>query len=194
MLNVWITVLFFPLTCEWFLPLFALPNSGSSFQSQDSFKCPLGEGKEGKGQSSTSVLNEICFRICIFSNLSLRLNEAGTHAWENSLVVTSLLPCFGFAFLSVYLVTFQFVCQARIRLSVTCHIFQVFLGALSFVYFAKALAEGYLKSTITQIERRFDIPSSLVGVIDGSFEIGRYCRCLVLLLHTRSSRCDYRHP
>ncbi|KAI4586378.1 hypothetical protein MJG53_004165 [Ovis ammon polii x Ovis aries] len=49
---------------------------------------------------------------------------------------------------------------------------QVFLGALSFVYFAKALAEGYLKSTITQIERRFDIPSSLVGIIDGSFEIG----------------------
>ncbi|KAJ8786003.1 hypothetical protein J1605_006583 [Eschrichtius robustus] len=63
--------------------------------------------------------------------------------------------------------------QAGVRLSVTCHIFQVFLGALSFVYFAKALAEGYLKSTITQIERRFDIPSSLVGVIDGSFEIGR---------------------
>ncbi|ETE66088.1 Solute carrier organic anion transporter family member 1B3, partial [Ophiophagus hannah] len=30
----------------------------------------------------------------------------------------------------------------------------------------------YLKSTITQIERRFDIPSSLVGLIDGSFEIG----------------------
>ncbi|EGW00573.1 Solute carrier organic anion transporter family member 1C1 [Cricetulus griseus] len=36
----------------------------------------------------------------------------------------------------------------------------------------RALAEGYLKSTITQIERRFDIPSSLVGIIDGSFEIG----------------------
>ncbi|XP_040091233.1 solute carrier organic anion transporter family member 1C1 isoform X1 [Oryx dammah] len=49
---------------------------------------------------------------------------------------------------------------------------KAFLGALSFVYFAKALAEGYLKSTITQIERRFDIPSSLVGIIDGSFEIG----------------------
>lgn len=61
-----------------------------------------------------------------------------------------------------------------------CHIFQVFLGALSFVYFAKALSEGYLKSTITQIERRFEIPSSLVGVIDGSFEIGRYCRCPAL--------------
>ncbi|XP_076198618.1 solute carrier organic anion transporter family member 1C1 isoform X2 [Aptenodytes patagonicus] len=49
---------------------------------------------------------------------------------------------------------------------------KVFLGALSFVYFAKALSGSYLKSTITQIERRFDIPSSLVGVIDGSFEIG----------------------
>ncbi|XP_012662232.1 solute carrier organic anion transporter family member 1C1 [Otolemur garnettii] len=53
-----------------------------------------------------------------------------------------------------------------------CGELKVFLGALSFVYFAKALAEGYLKSTITQIERRFEIPSSLVGVIDGSFEIG----------------------
>ncbi|ELK23149.1 Solute carrier organic anion transporter family member 1C1 [Myotis davidii] len=52
-----------------------------------------------------------------------------------------------------------------------CGELKVFLGALSFVYFAKALAEGYLKSTITQIERRFEIPSSLVGVIDGSFEI-----------------------
>ncbi|KAJ6666251.1 hypothetical protein lerEdw1_000523 [Lerista edwardsae] len=49
---------------------------------------------------------------------------------------------------------------------------QIFLGALSFVYFAKALSGSYLKSTITQIERRFDIPSSLVGLIDGSFEIG----------------------
>ncbi|XP_012588238.1 PREDICTED: solute carrier organic anion transporter family member 1C1 isoform X2 [Condylura cristata] len=53
-----------------------------------------------------------------------------------------------------------------------CGKLKVFLGALSFVYFAKALAGGYLKSTITQIERRFDIPSSLLGVIDGSFEIG----------------------
>uniref|UniRef100_A0A286XID9 Solute carrier organic anion transporter family member n=1 Tax=Cavia porcellus TaxID=10141 RepID=A0A286XID9_CAVPO len=53
-----------------------------------------------------------------------------------------------------------------------CGELKVFLGGLSFVYFAKALTEGYLKSTITQIERRFDIPSSLVGVIDGSFEIG----------------------
>lgn len=53
---------------------------------------------------------------------------------------------------------------------------QIFLGALSFVYFAKALSGSYLKSTITQIERRFDIPSSLVGLIDGSFEIGMWHR------------------
>ncbi|KAG8438528.1 hypothetical protein GDO86_004916 [Hymenochirus boettgeri] len=34
------------------------------------------------------------------------------------------------------------------------------------------MSGSYLKSTMTQLERRFDIPSSLVGVIDGSFEIG----------------------
>ncbi|CAB1345795.1 unnamed protein product [Coregonus sp. 'balchen'] len=48
----------------------------------------------------------------------------------------------------------------------------MFLVALSFAYFAKALSGSYMKSTITQLERRFDIPSSLTGVIDGSFEIG----------------------
>lgn len=50
--------------------------------------------------------------------------------------------------------------------------FQIFLVALSFAYFAKALSGSYMKSTITQLERRFDIPSYLIGVIDGSFEIG----------------------
>uniref|UniRef100_A0A7N8WLE0 Solute carrier organic anion transporter family member n=1 Tax=Mastacembelus armatus TaxID=205130 RepID=A0A7N8WLE0_9TELE len=49
---------------------------------------------------------------------------------------------------------------------------QVFLAALSFAYFAKALSGSYMKSTITQLERRFDIPSYLIGIIDGSFEIG----------------------
>lgn len=76
-------------------------------------------------------------------------------------------------------------CQL-VRLRVPFRVFQVFLGALSFVYFAKALTEGYLKSTITQIERRFDIPSSLVGVIDGSFEIGRYYRSPTFPLIPRS--------
>uniref|UniRef100_A0A4W4DUG7 Solute carrier organic anion transporter family member n=3 Tax=Electrophorus TaxID=8004 RepID=A0A4W4DUG7_ELEEL len=48
----------------------------------------------------------------------------------------------------------------------------MFVVALSFAYFAKALSGSYMKSTITQLERRFDIPSYLIGVIDGSFEIG----------------------
>lgn len=52
----------------------------------------------------------------------------------------------------------------------------MFLVALSFAYFAKALSGSYMKSTITQLERRFDIPSYLTGVIDGSFEIGK-CLC-----------------
>ncbi|XP_043093075.1 solute carrier organic anion transporter family member 1C1-like isoform X2 [Puntigrus tetrazona] len=36
----------------------------------------------------------------------------------------------------------------------------------------EAFQGSYMKSSITQIERRFDIPSSLIGFIDGSFEIG----------------------
>lgn len=51
---------------------------------------------------------------------------------------------------------------------------QLFLVSLAFVFFAKALSGAYMKSSITQIERRFDIPSSLSGVIDGSFEMGMY--------------------
>ncbi|XP_044137462.1 solute carrier organic anion transporter family member 1A2-like [Bufo gargarizans] len=49
---------------------------------------------------------------------------------------------------------------------------KVFLFALSFAYITKSLALVYSRSMITQIERRFNIPSSLVGVIDGSFDIG----------------------
>ncbi|XP_072530308.1 solute carrier organic anion transporter family, member 1D1 [Salminus brasiliensis] len=53
-----------------------------------------------------------------------------------------------------------------------CSKLKLFLFAMSFVYFAKAFQGSYMKSSVTQIERRFDIPSSLIGVIDGSFEIG----------------------
>ncbi|XP_029472409.1 solute carrier organic anion transporter family member 1A2 [Rhinatrema bivittatum] len=49
---------------------------------------------------------------------------------------------------------------------------KIFLLALSFAYLSKGMAGSYSKSMITQIERRFNIPASLVGVIDGSFEIG----------------------
>uniref|UniRef100_A0A673IQ49 Solute carrier organic anion transporter family member n=1 Tax=Sinocyclocheilus rhinocerous TaxID=307959 RepID=A0A673IQ49_9TELE len=48
----------------------------------------------------------------------------------------------------------------------------IFIGLLAFCYFTKSLTGAYTKSTITQIERRFEIPSSTVGIIDGSFEMG----------------------
>ncbi|XP_068458813.1 solute carrier organic anion transporter family member 1C1-like [Clinocottus analis] len=55
----------------------------------------------------------------------------------------------------------------------SCHPnLKMFIASLSFAYFAKALSGSYMKSTITQLERRFDIPSYLIGIIDGSFEIG----------------------
>ncbi|XP_028305497.1 solute carrier organic anion transporter family, member 1D1 [Gouania willdenowi] len=53
-----------------------------------------------------------------------------------------------------------------------CSKLKLFLVSMAFVYFAKAFGGAYMKSSITQIERRFDIPSSLIGVIDGSFEMG----------------------
>ncbi|KAM6436984.1 solute carrier organic anion transporter family member 1C1-like [Liasis olivaceus] len=49
---------------------------------------------------------------------------------------------------------------------------KIFLGALAFSFFAKAFSGSYMKSTMIQIERRFEISSSVVGLIDGSFEIG----------------------
>lgn len=62
--------------------------------------------------------------------------------------------------------------KAKVARATSCCSFKTFLVSLSFAYFAKALSGSYLKSTITQLERRFDIPSYLIGVIDGSFEIG----------------------
>lgn len=53
-----------------------------------------------------------------------------------------------------------------------CSKLKLFLFAMAFVYFSKAFCGAYMKSSITQIERRFDIPSSLIGAIDGSFEMG----------------------
>ncbi|XP_073418444.1 solute carrier organic anion transporter family member 1C1-like isoform X2 [Dendrobates tinctorius] len=53
-----------------------------------------------------------------------------------------------------------------------CSSLKSFLVALSFSYFAKAYSGSYMKSSITQIERRFDISSSTVGMVDSSFEFG----------------------
>ncbi|EHB09306.1 Solute carrier organic anion transporter family member 1B3 [Heterocephalus glaber] len=48
----------------------------------------------------------------------------------------------------------------------------MFLAALSFSYICKIIGGITMKTAITQIERRFDISSSVAGFIDGGFEIG----------------------
>ncbi|XP_067415282.1 solute carrier organic anion transporter family member 1B3-like [Emydura macquarii macquarii] len=53
-----------------------------------------------------------------------------------------------------------------------CTGLKVFLAALSYSYLSKTLSGIIMKSSITQIERRFDLPSSVAGLIDGSFEMG----------------------
>ncbi|XP_008108571.1 solute carrier organic anion transporter family member 1C1 isoform X1 [Anolis carolinensis] len=65
------------------------------------------------------------------------------------------------------------------RISLTLSKLKMFLIALAFSYFAKGFSGSYMKSMMTQIERRFEIPSSVAGLIDGSFEIGNL---LVLVL------------
>ncbi|XP_057638961.1 solute carrier organic anion transporter family member 1B3 [Chionomys nivalis] len=61
---------------------------------------------------------------------------------------------------------------SRPRKTRRCDGFKMFLAALSLSYICKALGGIIMKSSITQIERRFDIPSSTAGLIDGGFEIG----------------------
>ncbi|XP_025891343.1 solute carrier organic anion transporter family member 1C1-like isoform X2 [Nothoprocta perdicaria] len=60
-----------------------------------------------------------------------------------------------------------------------CSKLKIFLGALAFSFFAKGFSGSYMKSMSSQIERRFEISSSIVGIIDGSFEIGNL---MVMLL------------
>ncbi|XP_020012924.2 solute carrier organic anion transporter family member 1B3 isoform X2 [Castor canadensis] len=49
---------------------------------------------------------------------------------------------------------------------------KIFLIAMTFSFTCKALGGVLMKSSLTQIERRFEISSSLSGIIDGGFEIG----------------------
>ncbi|XP_061524326.1 solute carrier organic anion transporter family member 1C1-like isoform X1 [Phycodurus eques] len=49
---------------------------------------------------------------------------------------------------------------------------KMFIVALSFAYFCKTLTGTFMKSSITQLERRFDLSSSHIGLVDGSFEMG----------------------
>ncbi|KAK7833971.1 hypothetical protein U0070_004952 [Myodes glareolus] len=48
----------------------------------------------------------------------------------------------------------------------------MFLLALTWAFVSKSLSGTYMNSMLTQIERQFDIPTSIVGFINGSFEIG----------------------
>ncbi|KAM9673880.1 solute carrier organic anion transporter family member 1A2 isoform 1-T2 [Trichechus inunguis] len=49
---------------------------------------------------------------------------------------------------------------------------KMFLLALTCAFVSKTLSGSYMNSMLTQIERQFNLPSSLVGFINGSFEIG----------------------
>ncbi|XP_035304492.1 solute carrier organic anion transporter family member 1A5-like [Cricetulus griseus] len=49
---------------------------------------------------------------------------------------------------------------------------KMFMVALTGAYLSKSLSGVYMNSMLTQIERQFNIPTSLVGFISGSFEIG----------------------
>ncbi|XP_052577400.1 solute carrier organic anion transporter family member 1A5-like isoform X2 [Peromyscus californicus insignis] len=49
---------------------------------------------------------------------------------------------------------------------------KMFLFSLTMAYVAKSLSGAYMNSMLTQIERQFNIPTSIVGLINGSFEIG----------------------
>ncbi|XP_039188871.1 solute carrier organic anion transporter family member 1B3-like isoform X2 [Crotalus tigris] len=52
-----------------------------------------------------------------------------------------------------------------------CQGIKVFLAALAFAYFSKTFAGATMKSSLTQLERRFGIASSTTGFIDGAFEM-----------------------
>ncbi|KAM9203274.1 solute carrier organic anion transporter family member 1A2-like [Mergus octosetaceus] len=49
---------------------------------------------------------------------------------------------------------------------------KVFLLALSLAFVGKTMSGAYMNSMYTQIEKQFNIPASLVGIINGSFGIG----------------------
>ncbi|XP_032077342.1 solute carrier organic anion transporter family member 1A2 isoform X2 [Thamnophis elegans] len=60
------------------------------------------------------------------------------------------------------------------KLALTCSMskLKVFLILLYFAYLTKTMSGAYINSMLTQIERRFNIPAYLVGVLNGAFEMG----------------------
>ncbi|KAH0617120.1 hypothetical protein JD844_028798 [Phrynosoma platyrhinos] len=57
-----------------------------------------------------------------------------------------------------------------------CSGLKAFLAALAFTYFSKVFSGAMMKSSFTQLERRFAISSSTAGFMDGGFEIGNCYR------------------
>ncbi|XP_042323632.1 solute carrier organic anion transporter family member 1B1-like [Sceloporus undulatus] len=53
-----------------------------------------------------------------------------------------------------------------------CKGLKAFLAALAFTYFSKVFSGAMMKSSFTQLERRFGISSSTAGFMDGGFEMG----------------------
>uniref|UniRef100_A0ACB8FNB9 Uncharacterized protein n=1 Tax=Sphaerodactylus townsendi TaxID=933632 RepID=A0ACB8FNB9_9SAUR len=53
-----------------------------------------------------------------------------------------------------------------------CTKLKIFLAALCFSYFCKAFSGATMKSSFTQLERRFGLSSSTTGFVDGGFELG----------------------
>ncbi|KAM3832561.1 solute carrier organic anion transporter family member 1A2-like [Vipera latastei] len=49
---------------------------------------------------------------------------------------------------------------------------KIFLIMLYLAYLTKTMTGAYVNSMLTQIERRFNIPAYLVGIINGAFEMG----------------------
>ncbi|KAM4820443.1 solute carrier organic anion transporter family member 1B3-like isoform 2-T4 [Thomomys bottae] len=50
--------------------------------------------------------------------------------------------------------------------------FKIFLAALGFSFICKTLGGVLMKSSLTQIEKRFEISSSTSGLLDGGFDLG----------------------
>ncbi|XP_049991262.1 LOW QUALITY PROTEIN: solute carrier organic anion transporter family member 1A5-like [Alexandromys fortis] len=59
---------------------------------------------------------------------------------------------------------------------------KMFLLALTVAYLAKSISGIYMVSMLTQIERQFNIPTSVAGFINGSFEIGELHLLIIPLL------------
>lgn len=68
---------------------------------------------------------------------------------------------------------YHLVIVTDVYITESMFLLQVFVLLLSFlVTLQQALSSGYINSVITTIEKRFEIPSSLSGLIASSYEIG----------------------